>query len=150
MMSDDIIAYSRARHPGPHRERVGLVALFYGLFAAPIVWAGDLMIDYGLATHGCYPGNLPLHFPSAGFGGIWWAMLLCHVVALVLIASGGLVSYRNWRVTGPPRGHSHHLIERGEGRTRFFGIVGMGFSAMFLLTVAAETLALAWLPLCGY
>ncbi|MGE0259633.1 MAG: hypothetical protein AB7T18_12860 [Alphaproteobacteria bacterium] len=149
-MSDDIVAYSLARHPAPHRDRVGLGAIFYGLFAAPIVWAGDLMIAYGLIGHACYPGNLPLGQPTAGLGFVWWLVLGCHLVALALIASGFFVSLRIWRLTGPPEGHSHHLIERGEGRTRYFGIIGMGFSAMFFLITAAETISLALVPLCSY
>jgi hypothetical protein len=149
-MSDEIIAYSLARHPGPHRERVSLAALLYGLFAAPIVWAGDLMVDYGLIGHACYPGDLPLRSPTADMGFAWPLVLACHVVALLLIASGFLVSLRNWRVTGPPEGHHHHLMERGEGRTRYFGIVGMGFSTMLFIITAAETIALALVPLCSY
>ena len=39
-MSDDI-AYSAAKHPGEHRDRVGWAELFYGLFAAPTFWAGN-------------------------------------------------------------------------------------------------------------
>ena len=149
-MSDDILAYSRARHPAPHRERVGLASIFYGLFAAPIVWAGDLILDYGLVGHGCYPADLPLGYPSAGFGWIWWGVLGFHLLTLVLIASGFAVAYRDWRVTGPPEGHHHHLMEVGEGRTRFFGIVGMSFAVMFFLIVAGETISLAMVPLCAY
>lgn len=149
-MTDDIVAYSLARHPAPHRARVGLGAIFYGLFAAPIVWSGDLMVDYGLVGHACYPGDLPLGQPTAGLGYVWPLVLACHLLSLALIASGFFVSLRNWRLTGPPEGHAHHLIERGEGRTRYFAIIGMGFAAMFFLIAAAETIALALVPLCSY
>ena len=149
-MSDDTVAYSLARHPAPHCDRVGLAEIFCGLFAAPIVWAGDLMVDYGLIGHACYPGDLPLGEPTAGLGFAGPIALGCHLVALLLIASGFWVSLRMWQVTGPPEGHAHHLIERGEGRTRYFGIVGMGFSTMFFLITAVETLSLALVPLCSY
>lgn len=150
-MSDDILAYSLARHPAPHREKVGLAALFYGLFAAPIVWAGDLMINFALVGHACYPDGLPvLGHPTAGFGFVWPLVLAIRLVALVLIASGIYVAYRNWRVTGPSEGHHHQLIERGEGRTRFLGIVGMGFGAMFFIIVAVEAITLAMVPMCSY
>ena len=149
-MADEIIAYSLAHHPAPHRDKVGLAALFYGLFAAPIVWAGDLMVAYGLIGHACYPGDQPLGQPTAEMGFVWPLVLACHLIALVLIASGILTSYRNWRLTGPPEGHSHHLIERGEGRTRYFGIIGMGFGVMFFLITVVETLSLAFVPLCAY
>ncbi len=149
-MANDIVAYSLAHHPAPHRERVGLAALLYSLFAAPIVWAGDLMVDYGLVGHACYPGDVPLGQPTADLTFVWPLVLACHLLALLLIASGFLVSLRNWRVTGPPEGHAHHLMERGEGRTRYFGIIGMGFATMFFMITAAETIAMALVPLCSY
>jgi hypothetical protein len=149
-MADEIVAYSLANHPAPHREKIGLVFLLYGLFMAPIVWAGDLMIDYGLVGHACYPGHNPLGQPAAGFDFVWPLVLACHLAALVLIASGGFASYRMWQVTGPPHGHHHHMIERGEGRTRYLGIVGMGFSAMFFLITAMETVSVAIVSLCSY
>lgn len=149
-MSEDLIAYSLARHPAPHRHLVGLGAVLYGLFAAPIAWAGVLMINYGLAGHACYPGPLPLGHPTAGFEWVWPVLLACHLVALAIIASGISVSYRNWRMTGPPEGHSHHLIERGEGRNRYLGIVGMGFGAMFFLLAAVQTISVGIVPLCAY
>jgi hypothetical protein len=149
-MADEIVAYSLARHPAPYREKVGFGTLLYGLFAAPIFWAGDLMVAYGLIGHACYPGDLPLGQPTAGLGFVWPLVLACHLLALLLIASGTVVAFSIWRRTGPPQRHSHHLIERGEGRDRYLGIVGMGFGTMFFLITAAETLSLAFVPLCSY
>src|SRR5689334_22003498 len=130
-MADELIAYSLAEHPAPHRGRVSLVSIFYALFTAPIVWAGDLMIDFALVSHGCYPGDRPLPAPAAGFGWVWPFLLATDLVALVLIASGALVALRNWRVTGPPESHHHHLMEKGEGRTRYLSICAMGFAFFF-------------------
>src|SRR5579884_2852033 len=101
-MAEELIAYTLAEHPAPHRGRVSLGAIFYGTFAAPIVWAGDLMVNFALVSHGCYPGDHPLAAPTAGFGWVWDFALAFDLAALLLIASGGLVALRNWRVTGPP------------------------------------------------
>lgn len=149
-MDDDVIAYSLAHHPAPHRHRVSLALILYALFAAPIVWAGDLMVAYGLVGHACFPGDVPLVRPSAGLGYVWPLVLACHLLALVLIASGTVAAYVCWIRTGPPRAHHHHLIERGEGRTRYLGIVGIGFGAMFFLITAAELLSHLMVPLCTY
>jgi hypothetical protein len=149
-MADEIVAYSLARHPAPHRQLVGLGATLYGLFAAPIAWAGDLMVGYALVGHACYPGDLPLGQPIAGLGLVWPLVLAVRLTAFALIASGTVVAYRNWWRTRPPEGHSHHLVERGEGRNRYLGIVGMGFGAIFFLITAAETLSLVMVPLCSY
>ena len=149
-MSDEYIAYSRARHPAQHRERVGLGALFYGLFAAPVVWAGNLMTTYALATHACYPGHEPLANIIEGFGFSWPLILGCYAATLVLCASGFVVSFRNWRLTGQEsEGHEyHHLMEVGEGRTRYLGLIGMGFSVLFFLITLAGIVIIAIIPLC--
>jgi hypothetical protein len=61
----------------------------------------------------------------------------------------GIVSFRNWRITGREvEGHIHHLIEKGEGRTRYLGIIGMAFSLLFFAAVLFGAIVLAIVPLC--
>jgi hypothetical protein len=149
-MSPDTIPYSAAHHPGKHRERVTLVALFFGLFAAPIVWAGNLMFTYALGAHACYPGHDPLNQPTQGFDFAWPLMLASYCVALVVCAAGFVVSLRSWLAVGSEsEGHWHHLMEAGEGRTRFLGIIGMAFSLLFFFAVVFGVIVLAFEPLCA-
>jgi len=148
-MTEELIAYTLADHPAPHRERVSLASIFYSLFAAPIAWAGDLMIDFALVSHACYPGDKPLGGPTAGFGSVWSVVLAVNFVTLLLIASGGLVALRDWRVTGPPHGHHHHLMEKGEGRTHYISICGMGFALFFFAVTVTMTVGLFFFPLCS-
>lgn len=148
-MSDARIAYSAAHHPAPHRERVGLGAILYGLFAAPIIWAGNQFVTYGLASHACYPHAVPLPQPVAGFGFVWPLMLACYIVALALCASGAWVARRTWRLSGTEvEGHAHHLLEKGEGRTRFLAVIGISFSLLFFCAVLFGVVVLAIEPLC--
>jgi hypothetical protein len=145
------IAYSAAKHPAPHRERVGLLALFYGLFAAPIMWAGNFMVNYGVLSHACYPGSGPLETTSADRGFAWPLTLAFYVLTLVVCASGFVVAHRNWKATGEEsEGHTHQLMEVGEGRTRYLGIIGMAFSALFFLTSAFGLLIYIFEPLCAF
>jgi hypothetical protein len=148
-MAEELIAYSFAEHPAPHRHRVTIMAIFYALFAAPIFWSGDLMIDYALVSHACYPGDQPLAGPTAGFGWVWAFALAAHLVTLLLIASGAAVAVRNWRVTGPPERHHHHLVEKGEGRTRYLSICAMGFSLFLFAVTLTMTAAMFFFPLCS-
>lgn len=149
-MAEDFVAYSLAHHPAPHRQRIGAGALAYAVFAAPLLCGLDLVIDYALVGHACYPGDEPLSAPFHGFSGVWLGVLAIHLVTLVLILSGGWVAWRIWARTGPPRSHTHHLLERGEGRDRFLGIVGMAFAVMFFGITAAETVGMAMVRLCAY
>ena len=148
-MSDDLVAYSESRHPAPHRERVRLRTLFYGMFAAPIVWAGNLMVTYGVIGHACYPGYAPLDRVVDGFGFAWPFVIACYIVSLLICVSSFFVSYRAWRVTGSEsEGHLHHLMEAGEGRTRYFGIIGMSSSVLFFAAILFGTFVPFILPLC--
>jgi hypothetical protein len=148
-MSDEMIAYSAAGHPGKHRERVSLPALFFGLFVAPIVWAGNLMLTYALATHACYPGRAALPQVIDGFGFAWPLILAAYLLTLALCAAGFVASLRNWRITGQEsEGHHHQLIDVGEGRTRYLSIIGMAFSVLFFTVTVAGAVILAIVPLC--
>jgi hypothetical protein len=150
-MADEVIGYTAARHPGQHRDRVSLTALFFGLFGSPIAWSGNLMVTYGIATHACYPGPSPLDDVIHGFGFAWPLMIVCYVLALAICAAAGAVSYRSWLITGEEmHGHVHHLMEKGEGRTRYLALIGMAFSVIFFAAVLFGALIFAIEPLCAH
>jgi hypothetical protein len=148
MAEDDIIPYSLSQHPDPHRHAVSVTALLSALFAAPIFWAGNLMIDYALVSHACFPGDVPLAVPSAGFGFVWPLVFAFHLLTLLVIAGGFALAYRNWRITAPPQGHEHQLMHVGEGRSRYIGIIAMGWSVIFFVIVATQTVSFYWVALC--
>jgi hypothetical protein len=149
-MPDDFVAYSLAHHPAPHRERISGAMWFTSVFGAPIAAGIDLMVDYFLVGHACYPGMTPLAAPIPGFGWTWIGVLLIHLTAIVLSIGAFLLSHRMWRLTGPDEGHAHQLMEKGEGRNRFLGIIGMAFGVMFFLISSAETIAMGLVRLCVY
>ena len=148
-MSHQNIAYSEARHPAQHRQRVSLIALFFGLFAGPITWSGNEMVTYGLAVHACYPDAWPQDTVTAGFGFAWPLILGLYLASLCICAAAFAISYRNWAVTGSEsEGHAHHLIEVGEGRTRYLSIIGMAFSVLFFCATMYGAIVMATVPLC--
>lgn len=149
-MADELIAYGLAHHPAPHRHRISAALWMTSVFGAPIAAGTDLMVDYFLVGHACYPGMEPLASPMPGFGWVWIGVLLIHLTAIVLSISAALLSYRMWRLTGPNRGHAHLLLEKGEGRNRFLGIIGMAFGVMFFVISAVETLSMGVVRLCVY
>jgi hypothetical protein len=149
-MAREILPYSLSHHPAPHRERISIGAILYGVFIGGIVWAGHLMLNFALTVHACYPGDIPLARANSGAHWAWPLILALDIVGLALIASGVWVSYRCWAATGQEsEGHHHRLMEVGEGRTRFLGIVGMAFSAMFFLVTLTDTTGLFLVPICA-
>lgn len=150
-MSDEMIAYSAAHHPGPHRERVSLTMLFFGMFAPPIMWAGNLMVTFALGIHACYPGHLPLSEASDGFGFVWPFVLASYLASLAVCVAAFVVSLRMFQVVGTEsHGHWEHLTEVGEGRTRFLAIVGMAYSLLFFGAVLFGVPAVLIVPLCKF
>ena len=147
-MVQEYIAYSLAHHPAPYRHRISAAALLFALFGSAVACGADLMTDYALIGHACIPGREALATPSNGFNWVWGGVLGIHLATLAVIVCSGWVAYSIWQRTGRPRGHAHHLMERGEGRDRFFGIVGMAFAVMFFGITAAETLSMGMVGLC--
>jgi hypothetical protein len=148
MADQDIVPYSLSRHPDPYRHAVSNGSLLACLFVPPIFWAGNLIIDYALVGHSCYPGEVPLTRPSAGFGFVWPLVFGFHLFTLLVIAGAFALSLRNWRRTGPPQGHAHQLMHKGEGRSRYFGIVAMGWAAILFVVVATQIVAFYWVGPC--
>lgn len=150
-MADDVIGYSLARHPAPHRDRVSVIALAFGLFASPIAWAGNLMVTYALAAHACYPGQNPHGTATAEFGFAWPLMLACYLVTLALCAAAGYVSFRTWAATGrESAGDVFDVFNKGHGRTRYLGAIGICFAALFFAATLVGVIIFAIEPLCEH
>ncbi len=136
------------QHPAPHRHRVGIGALWFGLTAAPLAWSIQQLASTALVGRDCYPHESPLAYPL--WHGVWTVLLGISVASIALAIAGGAVSWRSWRHTRHEQPDSaHHLLDRGEGRTRFMGMSGMIASALFLLGLVFGTAALFMVPLCG-
>ena len=146
MATEDLRQIS-IRHPAPHRNRVGLTALIFGLAAAPAAWNAQLLFSVGLSAHACYPRDVPLTLPI--WIGLWEILLAIGVMGLALAISGGVVSWRNWRLTfEEAAGSAHHLLDFGEGRTRFLAMFGILTSFLFALGLLFSTAAVFVVPLC--
>jgi hypothetical protein len=135
-------------HPAPHRHRVGIAALLFGIAAAPMVWSTQMLSSSSLAGYVCYPHAAPLSIPL--WGG--WRPVLFAIagVSIAVAVFGGLVSLRNWRRTFQERpGSAHHLLDLGEGRTRFMAMGGMLISGLFVYAILFGLTALWLVPPCG-
>lgn len=135
------------KHPAPHRHRVSLAALFFGLAAAPAAWNGQLLVSVALSAHACYPRDVPLTLPI--WSGLWWILVAIDVAGIMLAIAGGLVSFRSWRLTfDEAPGSVHHLLDIGQGRTRFLAMFGILTSVLFALGLLFAAAADFVVPLC--
>jgi hypothetical protein len=136
-----------AGHPSPHRHRVALGTLIFGLSAGPAAWSVAWMTSVALAQEACYPGTVPLTTPA--FGGVHVALVTLNGLACAVTVAGGMVAYRNWRKTRTEHpGPGQTLLEIGEGRARFMAMAGILTSAGFLLALLFGIPAIVFGPLC--
>lgn len=135
-------------HPATAAHAVGLGALWFGVFGAPLVWSLQLLLGYSLVAHSCFPGAEPRATPV--IGGLWSILLVVSVGAAVVALAAGGTAWRSWRMTRQEhRGDHGELLEVAEGRTRFMALAGMLLSSLFLLGIVLNALPLFLVPACG-
>ena len=134
-------------HPSPHRHRVPGWLVSLGLFGAPAAWSVQSLLDAGLASWTCYPKDEPLSAPL--FDGLHATLLAANVVALIVCIAAGVAAFLAYRRSGSERaGSAHHLLESGDGRTRFLALAGVLTSVLFVVAVVFETFEVFMVPPC--
>jgi hypothetical protein len=138
---------STAAHPAPRRDVVPTRRLWFGIFGGPAAWALQTIVDYGLVSHFCFPGDTPRRAPTFDAlraTGIAVSVIVVVVTLLALAAAVG-----SWRATRHGHDAEHHeLLEVGEGRARFMAFAGVLLSAVFLFAVLMNALPLITNAMC--
>lgn len=135
-------------HPAPAAHAVADAALWFGLFGAPAAWSLQLLFNYAMVAHSCYPADNPRSTPLSG--SVWSLVLVAGVVAAGLALGAGATAWRTWRGTRKEREGDHGaLLETGEGRTRFMAVAGLLLSGVFLYGIVLNLVPLFLVPPCG-
>jgi hypothetical protein len=128
---------------------VGLPALWFGLLAAPIAWSDQLMVDYALIAHACFPDAAPRDVPI--YASATAIVLGVSVLAIIVAAAGVVVAARSYARVG-----GHHESDRqqfhdapiAEGRARFMALAGVLASSLFLGGIVIHALGIVMLAPC--
>jgi hypothetical protein len=128
----------------PETRSVHFLTLLFGTCAAPLFWAGQLILGYSVTAHACYPGDHPVMLSSTG--PLFNALLIFDAVALLAAAAGGFVSWQAWQRVRQDGGH--HRQHTGEGRDRFLAMWGMLSSLWFFFAILFNTIASVSVPPC--
>jgi hypothetical protein len=141
-------AAAAAEHPAPARHVVGLPALWFGLFGAPVAWTVQELASSAVIGHSCFPHWRPLELPS--IAGTWVIALIVSILTLALGAAAALVAWRSWQRTRAAHGaDATRQAEVGEGRARFMALSGLVVSGLVLYNMVLNLLVLFFVPACG-
>ena len=150
------LALDRAGMPGhaaPHRDRVSLTVLAFGLFGSAAAWAIQLISNYSLMAHFCYPLQTPEASPT--FAGVRVVAIAISAVLLVVAVLALLTAIRSFNITrheiarAEDEAHSE-TAEIGEGRTRFLSLAGILVSGIFVYGVLMAGVPLISMPICVF
>ena len=71
------------------------------------------------------------------------------LIAIVISVASGATAVRSWlRTRDESAGSGHHLVDAGEGRTRFLAMFGILTSLLFLIATLFATAVIFLVPLC--
>lgn len=123
-------------------------ALWFGLFGAPAAWSLQLLVNYALVAHACFPKSEPLAAPVVG--GLQAIVLGAGFAALAIALAAEATAWRSWRASRhESRGGHGGLLEVGEGRTGFMALGGVLVSGVFLLGIVMNAIPLFLVSPCG-
>jgi hypothetical protein len=138
--------------PLPGRGAAGSGLLLYGLLVPPLVWGIQLELNYGLASHACFPNEAPRASFLPGWERIWVVLLVVNLVCLIIGAIGLLTSVFSWRCLGsehPVEGKVGGIAYPSEERRRSFAVSGLMMSGVFTVAILFNTLYLWALSTCS-
>jgi hypothetical protein len=149
-MANNLLQAYHVEHPAPDAGAVGLPLLFAGLLLPPLAWTIELFVDYGLASHACFPRAQPLLSTPPGWGTVWSTLLAVNIAALLVACVATFISFCIWRRTrGAVSSRQEELVEAGEGRTRFLAVWGIWTGVWFAIAILFNTIAVFAVPTCG-
>jgi hypothetical protein len=126
---------------------VGLAPLWFGLLGGPVAWTLQLLVDYPLVAHYCFPDAAKRIVPT--IDSLHLLVIIVSALALAVAIAALLTALRSWRVAGGEFGSARvDLVEAAPppGRVRFMAlggilassltIIGIVIHAAFILTLA--------------
>lgn len=130
-------------NPPEHaRLPVGFV-LAFAVYGAPVAWLMQLIVNYALSAHACYPINIPLMTPV--WGPLWWILIGIDMAAMIVAGGAFFVALGQWRAW---RGASMSHI--GERRNRYIAQWAVLTSALFSIAVVFTIVMLFIEPVCNW
>jgi hypothetical protein len=127
--------------------------LSYGLLVTPLIWAVQLYLNFGLASHACFPSESPRASFLPGWERIWTVLLVVNLVCLAICAIGLVASRYSWRrlrnrqaLAAEADSEPAHTSEK---RMISFAAAALMVSGLFTIAILFNTLYLWALSACS-
>jgi hypothetical protein len=125
----------------------------YGLLVAPLIWAIQLYLNYGLASHACFSDRTPRASFLPGWERIWTVLLVVNLVCLAICAIGLVASTYSWRrlrdLQALAAEADSEPAHTSEERMRSFVVAALMVSGLFTTAILFNTLYLWALSTCS-
>lgn len=148
-MADTIMTGYGVEHPAPLAGAVPRWLLFAALLAAPIAWFIQLCVDYGLASHACFPREHPLAAGLEVWPQLWPGSVALIIGALVVAGTASAAAFWMWMRTRHEVANVRGLIEGAEGRTRFLAVWAFWIGIWFALQILFGAIGFLAVSGCG-
>ena len=116
---------------------MGLGALWFGLLGGPVAWTLQLLVDYPLVAHYCFPDAAKRTMPT--LDSLHLLVIIVSALALAVGIAALLTAIRSWRVSGGEFGSERvTLVEAAPppGRVRFMALGGILASSLTIVGIA--------------
>ena len=126
--------------------------LLYGLLIPPLAWAAGLYLNFGLASHACFPDGGPRATFLPGWEEIWSVLVAVNIICALACAIGLLTSRYSWgRIPRDrlPAEAAGGIPSPSEGRLQAFAVSGLIVSALFTVAMLFNILYLLALSTCS-
>lgn len=131
-MTTEAERQKRAHAEGEFARTKGQALLWLGVLIAPLAFLTHLEINYALVTRLCQSTH-KLTLP------------LVTILFLLIAALGGFIAWRNWVAAGRKwPGEAGSIMER----SRFMAVVGLLISAIIMLALIWQLIALFYFDPC--
>ncbi|MBF6568236.1 MAG: hypothetical protein IVW54_05090 [Candidatus Binataceae bacterium] len=113
------------------------------------MWLTQLMFNYGIASHACFPDGKPYAQVIIGWQWARSATIVINAIAIVVCLTGVAISLREWRISSIQDSSSiDEVMEKGEGPQKYLELWGHLVGLGFLAAVLFNTVTLLTVPMC--
>ncbi len=134
---------------GPRRAHKARAALAALLMLPPLAWGAQLLVNYAVSSHACYPSASPRASFLPGWDWVWSGALGLNLLMLAVSIIGGALGMALWRREVAQAKEPIEILEGGHDNAQNLAAWAALIGALFFVAIAFNTLELLTVTQCG-